>query len=182
MAESIEQIFARYPRSDKGTVHSYLPVYDRSFAPIRETVRTVVEIGVASGDSVRAWRDYFPHADIIGIDNGGEGLAAVSGPRIELVTADVNDPEQLVKQLGLERGFDIVIDDGNHHPISQAAAFGWFWPQVCAGGIYVIEDVASISTARDMAMLLRGTVEDLRAVKGRYDDLLVWFRKKNATS
>src|SRR3954462_6194741 len=49
-------------------IHNYLLRYDHVFGSFRHRVRRMVEIGVQTDSSVRMWRDYFPNAEIIGID------------------------------------------------------------------------------------------------------------------
>lgn len=55
----MEEIFKRYEEggTDKNTIHSYLPAYERVFrAKQHDTIR-LLEIGVFSGGSLRAWAD-----------------------------------------------------------------------------------------------------------------------------
>ena len=75
-------------------------------------------------------------------------------------------------------GFDLIIDDGCHNLYSQIACLFSLEPYLAKGGFYVIEDVQDIDSAREMATMFRGNLEDLRHVKGRYDDILVWWKKK----
>src|ERR1051325_11492314 len=55
--------------TDKGaTMHRYVDLYEKYLAPRRRTATAVLEIGVHQGASLRMWRDYFPHAEIVGLD------------------------------------------------------------------------------------------------------------------
>ena len=73
---------ARLLGTDKSSyVHGYTRLYETHFASRRPTVRRLLEIGVGGinswhgyettegGQSLRMWRDYFPNAEIVGIDN-----------------------------------------------------------------------------------------------------------------
>ena len=60
-----------YP-SDKGYPHTYVPVYEELFKPLRESITSVLEIGIAQGGSLALWNEYFYNAKLIyGIDFNG---------------------------------------------------------------------------------------------------------------
>jgi hypothetical protein len=66
------------------------------FAGIRSDVRTALEIGVWEGGSLRMWEEYFPNAEIWGLDvNPARG--EVAGGRIHFVSGDQKDPDALNK-------------------------------------------------------------------------------------
>src|SRR6185369_13519508 len=52
---------------DKGTVHSYIEVYEELFAPYRKKAKNILEIGLMSGESLRMWTEYFS-GNVFGID------------------------------------------------------------------------------------------------------------------
>src|SRR3990167_9878462 len=54
--------------SDKEHRHGYAKAYEEMLGPMRESARYVVELGVLEGASLRAWRDWFTQAKIIGVD------------------------------------------------------------------------------------------------------------------
>ena len=55
--------------TDKGTRHSYIPIYEELFpSENRKDIKNVLEIGIAWGGSIKLWSDYFPNAKICGID------------------------------------------------------------------------------------------------------------------
>lgn len=45
--------------------HGYMDAYERILNP---ELRTILEIGVASGGSLRMWSELFPHAHVVGVD------------------------------------------------------------------------------------------------------------------
>lgn len=116
---------------------NYLHVYERYFEQIRETVSSVLEIGVLNGDSLRLWRDYFPHAHIWGLDINPD-TAAHTGHRIDVVIGNQSDPPQALLDAG---GFDIIIDDGSHIVSRTLDSCRVLWPLVRHGGFYAIEDL-----------------------------------------
>jgi hypothetical protein len=147
---------ARLHGTDKSSHHhGYARNYEMHFGSRRATVRRLLEIGVGGinswrgyettqgGQSLRMWSDYFPNAEIVGVDIHAK---AVSGGRIRFEQGDQSDPVFLHALIEKYRPFDIVIDDGSHRASHITASFAALWPAVVPGGIYVIED---LSTAYD---------------------------------
>ena len=56
------------------TCHQYTPTYYKLLEPYRYNIKSVLEIGVNYGPSLRMWRDFFPNAHIIGLDSNAECL------------------------------------------------------------------------------------------------------------
>lgn len=155
----------------------YIPHYFQRFAAFRDRRMTVLEIGVggyedaaSGGNSLKLWRDFFPNAQILGLDYyDKQGL---NGDRILTVQGDQSDPVFL-ERLGREHGpFDIIIDDGSHKPPHIRQSFASLWTHLSADGWYVIEDMqtsyweifdgTSIRGARPTTMdLLRDLIEAL---------------------
>lgn len=174
---SLAACFARYPDTDKDTIHSYAEVYEPLFAPFRgRPALSLLEVGVRLGGSLRAWVDWFPLAHVHGIDNGLEaGLWTPPDDRFSIHRADSRRPEQL-QEIGRYHGrFDLVIDDGSHEPLIQVATWAALSPFLRPGGLYVIEDVEGITHAEALLRTFGGRIIDRRAVKQRHDDILwVW--------
>lgn len=149
---------ARLHGTDKSSYgHGYTRLYKTHFASRRPTVRRLLEIGVGGidstqgyettegGQSLRMWRDYFPDAEIVGIDIHAK---AVSGPRLRFEQGDQSDPVFLGALIEKYRQFDIVIDDGSHLGSHITASFATLWSAVVPGGMYVIEDLPLAYDAR----------------------------------
>lgn len=134
-------------RTDKQDAHhsfrgkSYLHHYDQHFAPFRQRVVNLLEIGVAKGNSLRLWRDYFPHGNIYGLDIDPDAKTA-EGDRICVFIGNQNDCEFL-ETVGnrFPNGLDIIIDDGSHLLPYLLTSFRCLWPRVAPGGYYVLEDM-----------------------------------------
>ena len=62
---SLEKVANNY-YTDKNTVHSYLPVYQKLFG--HKNVKNILEIGIQRGGSIKLWSDYFQNANVFGID------------------------------------------------------------------------------------------------------------------
>jgi len=158
-------------RTDKNTGHSYGPVYERLLGHRRDTVTAVLEIGIFLGDSLRMWRDYFPNAQIVGIDNRPRWQ--VNETRITSVLGSQVDPATL-RTAGEMGPFDLIVDDGSHKASHQALSLLWLWQYVAPGGVYVIEDLQEPQKWID---LFPCAVVDLRDVQGIYDDALLVLEK-----
>jgi hypothetical protein len=120
--------------------HNYFQHYWTHFQSVREGVKKVCEIGVESGASLRIWKDFFPNAEIHGIDINPKCLEQEE-ERIQIHIGSQADEaflDSFVHKTGGE--FDIVIDDGSHLPAHQIFSFNYFFPRLTTHGIYVVED------------------------------------------
>ncbi|SRR6266404_408575 len=144
--------------TDKGV---YAPAYEILLRHRREQIRAVLEIGIGTmiegawssmkgnarddyqpGASLRVWRDYFPHARIVGLDTQPDTQFAE--PRIETFLCDSTDSTQVERLRASSlagRTFDFVIDDGSHVTEDQIKTLSNFFPLLAHGGVYVIEDI-----------------------------------------
>lgn len=120
--------------------HGYTKIYFDLLKDKRDEVKKVMEIGIWKGDSLRMWRDYFPFAQIYGLDNRADYL--FEADRIKCVLADQRDKESLLAVISdIGEDFDLIVDDGSHTLADQLLSFKTFFPIIKVGGIYAIEDV-----------------------------------------
>jgi len=135
----LTQVYPRWSHpvggGDKGTVHDYLPTYERFLTRTHQV--TVVEIGVWMGHSIGMWQEFFTDSTVHGLD---VDLSRVLFDLPHLHTCDATDAAQVQAVLA-GTTFDYVIDDGSHALGDQLAAFAIFWPRVTPGGAMFIEDV-----------------------------------------
>lgn len=128
------EIFKKYDTDKTGNFSKY---YDKYFTPIRNEVKLLFEIGVNRGGSVRAWKEFFPNAHIVGVDINPD--CYFEEDRISIEICDANNiivPEKLFKKYGYP---DIMIDDGSHFTSDVISSFCLYssFVKKC----YVIEDV-----------------------------------------
>jgi hypothetical protein len=152
-------------------------VYEDLFKDIRTSVKRMLEIGVDNGGSILMWREYFPKANIIGIDNKNCPQLA-DRERIEFIESDAYKIE-LVDQLPSD--FDIIIDDGPHTLESMAFVIEEYLNKINQNGIIVIEDIQEFNWTNILKRLIPEEfsveVKDLRKIRNRYDDILMIIRR-----
>jgi hypothetical protein len=124
---------------DKGKNHGFLSHYERVFRDIRYLPLKLLEIGVNTGESLRLWKEYFPRAEIIGIDIDDKYF--FKEDRITLYKMDQTDTEELNKLANSYRGFDIVIDDGGHKTHQQIISLNTLLS--FTHRLYIIEDLCT---------------------------------------
>lgn len=172
--------------SDKNTFHSYGPIYDRLF-PNREGVRSVLEVGIASGQSVLAWLEIFPNAKVLGIDKEpchnakvGSTDAAVfpltpRPERLEIKQVDCRDVAGMKAAVGT-RQFDLIVEDSSHQLDDSLRTLFLLYPALHYGGVYVIEELEGSHSHRDSLELFKG-VELFITREPVAGELLVAIRK-----
>lgn len=116
--------------------HGYLPIYDRYLEG--RDIRSVLEIGVYEGKSLRMWQERFPEARIYGLDVD-PGCSRWGRDGIEVFSGSQDDPEVIADLIEAAGGFDLVIDDGSHVNALTLAAFDLLWP--ATRQLYIIEDL-----------------------------------------
>lgn len=155
---TLGDLFARHG-SDK-----YLHGYDRLYEQIiHPSTATLLEVGVGTrnpdgvdhtvhewfpddyqpGGSLRAWADYLPHATITGIDI--EPDCVFTDGRITGLLCDSTNRDQVDETFSATPQFEVIIDDGDHTEWAQLRTLRSLWSHLARGGLYVIEDIATIT-------------------------------------
>jgi cephalosporin hydroxylase len=154
--------------TDKETNHHYGDVYER-LIPNREEVKLMMEIGIADGSSLLAWRDIFPNAICVGLDFHHSDKA--HGDRIEFYLGDQRN-RQDCEIAASGRKFDLIVEDASHELRSILVTLYWLWPYIKPGGMYVVEEWDGVVGSR-------GRIQELwpNAEVTQSDEPLVVFRK-----
>jgi len=126
---------------DRGKRHGYEAVYEPIFGAHRKTTRWIMEIGIYQGAGLLAWRDYFPRAELTGVDTFQRvkpgDIPMLGDPRVSWFMRDSTiDPPP--REMGHQ---DFIFDDGAHDPASQRLTFWNYIPMLSDNGAYFIEDV-----------------------------------------
>lgn len=140
---TLNKIGLKYGADKSSKFHNYLDFYQEQL-PDRDFSGRLLEIGVMDGLSMKMWRDYYPKAEIVGIDikdmdhmHNDDWQVPDS---VKLIECDGTDPRQ-TKKLGM---FDIIIDDGSHYCADQQKSFEiLYYNQLNKDGVYILEDLWS---------------------------------------
>ena len=156
--------------SDKAR-HGYCEVYEALWGPVREEIKTVLEIGVFNGASLKMWLDFFPNAKVVGMDNGqyGDRSQWPTDDRCAVALKDQRSVSQLWQVANEFGPFDIIIDDGGHTMWEQQISLAALMPHVRPGGWYVVEDLYTSVTPYTIVgskLLTTGAVECYQSTLG----------------
>jgi cephalosporin hydroxylase len=177
MTQTIHEIVADISKVhavDKNTKHSYIETYERLFRERRNQSITIVEAGVASGESILMWSRYFSNAKIIGLDLDTSEFMHDRSENIFLYDGNVTDTAFVVDKV--KNGIDIFIDDASHKSNDMLQTFEIVKKFMNKNGLYVIEDIPSDSVVNFLSDSIKDyktEIVDLRRIKGRYDDIML---------
>lgn len=166
--------------SDKGsTKHRYTELYHMLFHPYRRRKINFLEMGLLIGGpehgadkdretsdlpSVRMWLEYFPKAQIHGLDVSD--FSWFHHERFAFHRCDMEDRSAIARAAADMPVPDIVIDDASHASHHQQNAFLEIFPRLASGGLYVIEDlrwqpkVYEVAGITKTAALLRSYIDN----------------------
>ncbi|PHS19455.1 MAG: hypothetical protein COA78_00815 [Blastopirellula sp.] len=166
--------------SDKGsTKHRYTELYHLLFNPYRRRKINFLEMGLLIGGpehgvdkdrktsdlpSIRMWLEYFPKANIHGLDISD--FAWFEHERFTFHRCDMDDRNDIERAVCAMPALDIVVDDASHASHHQQNAFLEIFPKLPSGGLYVIEDLRwqpdtyEVKGITKTAALLRSFIDD----------------------
>jgi len=147
---------ANAAHTDKGTdfceSHGFTEFYEPYFREMRSRgeVLKILEIGVQTGSSLEMLQNYFPLAEIYGLDISIGQCNKTFNECIHLVEGDQNSKEKLEEVARMAGGkFDIVIDDGSHIFEHQFHSLLYLMDYVSKDGFYILEDLHTSLTWGD---------------------------------
>lgn len=139
----LDYLGLKYGTDKNSTGHDYLRRYEPFLAPMQDSARKVLEIGIAGGASLLVWAEYFSLATIHGVDHNPKAVNdCPKHIRILPYSGEATDGVfwlQFARIAG--KDFDLIIDDGSHHSSAVITTFGYVWPLLRSGGLYIIEDL-----------------------------------------
>ena len=162
--------------SDKNTHHTYDYWYNSVFASFpREAKLDILESGIKFGGSLVAWKEYFPNANVTGIDIEDVRLEENKRDDIEFILGDIKDYKP-------DRRFDLIIEDGNHSNFDALWAATHLVEYLKTDGILIVED---IQEAYMVPFLMWGklngdyvvTTVDMRRLTNSHDNFLIQIHK-----
>jgi hypothetical protein len=179
---------ADHSRTDKNTVHSYLPLYQTLLQKKKETAKNVLEIGIYQGGSIKLWNDFFINAKVYGVD-------IIS---IDSIWSEITNKEKIILYtsndaynvdfftetfLNTDIKFDFMLDDGPHSLESMKMFIKLYSSLMTDDGILIIEDVQDFDwidiLKKEVPSILQPFIKvyDLRSNKNRYDDIVFTIDK-----
>lgn len=133
---------------DKSSKHHYDNIYHPQLMHLRDKPIHLLEVGIFRGESLRAWLEYFPNAEIYGIDIFSrvdpKDIDVLNHPRVTWFKMDstgIGTANFIRSLCGQDIKFDVIIDDGLHTPMANAQTFINLIPLLADGGMYFVEDV-----------------------------------------
>jgi hypothetical protein len=141
----LNKIGQSYGTDKSSDFHNYLHFYEKHLGHLSQQAFTLMELGVGpeknKGKSLLTWRDYFPLANIIGVDIRADAKD-VETDRISVEIGDCGNLAFL-SQLGNKYKPLVIIDDASHRWSHQIIAFETLFPHIPKGGIYFCEDLGT---------------------------------------
>ena len=120
--------------------HKYESKYEAHLDQFRLQKIKLLEIGVKHGASLAMWEQYFPHADIFGMDID-PACRQYETARSKVFIGDQANPADLRSMLErIGPPLDVIIDDGGHTMVQQRTSFEVLFDQLRPGGLYIVED------------------------------------------
>lgn len=171
----LTKLFDQYG-SDKGEIvkenkpywwdaHTYSDFYATLFDHCRNSVKYVFECGLGTNDSsylsnmtetgipgasLRAWRDYFPNAEIFGADIDRNVL--FEEERIKTYYVDQTSKasiKNMWEEINIDE-FDFILDDGLHTFEAGISLFENSIENLSDSGLYIIEDISLVDLLKFM--------------------------------
>ena len=124
--------------------HNYLNKYEFFLRHWQQDSFNLLELGVYMGSSERMWKEYFPKAQIYGVDIDRECLV-YEEDRIHILEADLSKQAELEKLKDIQPR--IIVDDASHFWSHQILALFTLFDTLPSGGIYIIEDLETSTDA-----------------------------------
>jgi Methyltransferase domain len=159
--------------TDRESNHHYGAAYESLF-PDRSAVKLMLEIGVADGASLIAWREVFPNAHIVGMDL--VPAEQTLNYRIEFHLGDQRLRADC-ERVAAGRQFDLIVDDASHDPASVLVSLLWLWGFVAPSGLYVVEDFVGDVVLKMLDLFHNAETVDTVGPFGGHEPLIVLRRR-----
>jgi len=132
----ISKILSKYGKdTDKIWHHRYGKAYDELFSRFdRKAPLNIMEVGTQKGATLLAWKEYFPNANVIGVDIVD---VVPKKYRKDTVIRVITD----IKRLDTDIEFDIIIDDGSHYLADIVYVVANYLVPLKDRGVMILEDV-----------------------------------------
>lgn len=133
---SFDTICLLHGTDKRSTQHDFCNFYEKHLD--MSGIRSVLEVGVKYGNSLRSWGDAIPQAQITGFTLDPKECIGDLCNYVEYT--DQNSKAILRKSIG-DRRFDLIVDDGGHTMMQQQNTLDEYWSHVNPGGAFIMEDL-----------------------------------------
>ena len=146
--------------TDKAFHHGFTAAYNSVLEPVRFDVKSLLEIGVCKGRSIRMWLDYLPNARIACIDSMDVASFVRGLDRVEF-------QQCAQSEYRTDQVFDVIVDDGSHLLKDQQDTFvnllnNW-------SRCYILEDLHTSSLAEYGFDGTNSTIDFLREFQRQHE-------------
>lgn len=136
--------------TDKGArLHAYEHMYSHVFERVGPVAK-LLEVGVKRGQSLAAWCELFPYAEVVGVDIELRTDMVRDSDKAKVIIAD-SMQEETKGLLGTD--YTVIIDDGDHRPDAQWKTF--LNLQDAWTTAYVIEDIIGTDNEKTLRRRLK---------------------------
>jgi hypothetical protein len=144
---SLQQLATKY-RPSKFVRYAHTN-FDRTYPDYLEKYRTkkfrMLEIGLDTGNGTLLWQEYFPCADLYGLEYDVRNSQTDGALRITTVQGDQGNATFLETDFLRQTdggNFDVIVDDGGHHYEQQVTSYRVLFDRALnPGGLYLLEDI-----------------------------------------
>lgn len=137
---TLDELAIKYKTDKSSKWHGFTKYYEKYLESWRDKKFKLLEIGISSANSLKMWRDFFPQAEITGIDIDRNSLK-YREDGFNMIMCDQSDSGSLTTLSETVGPFDIVIDDGSHRMDHIIISFETLFPLLNNGGLYIVEDL-----------------------------------------
>jgi hypothetical protein len=138
----LNDLAKKYGTDKSSEIHNYCVKYQKYLPFNRYDKLNIMEIGVLDGNSLKTWKDYFYHSNILGIDINPD-CKQYEESRISVEIGSQADGNFLSRTWQQYGPFDMILDDGSHMNEHVIYSFEHLWGSIKPGGVYVVEDVCT---------------------------------------
>lgn len=127
--------------SDKTGYHNYEVIYSALFDD-ESKLSNIIEMGIHTGASLRAWKEIFYNAEVIGLENNLERF--ITEKRITSIFVDQTSEktfDDFIEFVG-DKKFEFIVDDGSHYFEETKRTFNRLLPVLDINGWFVVEDIS----------------------------------------
>ena len=137
-ASDLDTIGIKHHTDKCSMIHNYLGKYEFFLQCFRNQPIRLLELGIFQGASLRMWQEYFPHAEIFGVDIR-EGCSQYEDERIHIIQTDLSNVDAVIRLKDIRP--QIIIDDASHIVSHQLLALFTLFDVLPSGGVYILEDL-----------------------------------------